>query len=30
MFVKVRLNMPEHVLTVIDALVEEVDKVRKS
>ncbi len=30
MFVKVRLNMPEHVLTVIDKLVEEVDKVRKS
>ncbi len=30
MFVKVRLNMPEHVLTVIDQLVEEVDKVRKS
>jgi len=30
MFVKVRLNMPEYVLTMIDALVEEVDKVRKS
>lgn len=30
MFVKVRRNMPEHVLTVIDQLVEEVDKVRKS
>ena len=30
MFVKVRRNVPEHVLTVIDQLVEEVDKVRKS
>ncbi len=30
MFVKVRRNMPEHVLTVIDQLVEEVDKARKS
>ncbi len=30
MFVKVRRNTPEHVLTVIEQLVEEVDKVRKS
>ncbi len=30
MFVKVRRNTPEHVLTVIDQLVEEVDKARKS
>ncbi len=30
MFVKVRRNVPEHVLTVIEQLVEEVDNVRKS